>query len=54
MGFGHEQPGTVTVLLRCRRNSAAKFERFMRAGCRPGQESIPIPIPTPTPIPTMI
>jgi hypothetical protein len=54
MGFGHEKPGTTTVLLRCRHNSAAKFERYKRARCQPGRDSIPIPIPTPTPIQTMI
>ncbi len=37
MGIGHEQPGTATVLLRCRRNSAAKIERFIRAKCHTGQ-----------------
>jgi hypothetical protein len=31
MGFGHEKPGSTTVLLRCAQNSAAKFERSMRA-----------------------
>ena len=50
MGFGQEKPGIATVLLRCRHNSAAKFERYKRARCQPGRESIPIPIPTPSPI----
>ncbi len=54
MGFGQEKPGIATVLLRCRHNSAAKFERYKRARCQPGRESIPIPIPTPTPIQAMI
>jgi hypothetical protein len=42
------------ILLRCRHNSAAKFERYIRARSQPERESIPIPIPIPTPIQTMI
>ena len=33
MGFGHEKPSIAAVLLRCRHNSAAKFERYKRARC---------------------